>query len=127
VSKRSIYRWLKAYLDKGLVGLMTKRRIKQRTSAVLDEALLDYLARQKREDPAASIPELIKRAVQEGLIPHRKAVNRGTVWQALRRMGVKTGRGHPSKKRQCQRFAYAHRLEMVLCDGKHFRAGVSRA
>ena len=126
VSRRSIYRWLKAYRDKGLAGLMPKRRIKTVSSVVLDEALLDYLAGQKREDPAASIPELIKRAELEGLIPNPKTVHRDTVWRALKRMGVDTRRGHTPKKHQGRRFAYAHRMDMVLCDGKHFRVGADR-
>jgi transposase InsO family protein len=127
VSRRSIYRWLKAYGNMGLNGLRSKRRARQKISVVLDEDLLDYFAREKRGDPAASIPELIKRAVLKGLIPHRGAVKRGTVWRALRRMGVETKRGDAPKKGRCRRFAYAHRLDMVLCDGKHFRAGASRA
>jgi transposase InsO family protein len=28
--------------------------------------------------------------------------------------------------RDCRRFAYPHRMQMVLCDGKHFRAGAAR-
>ena len=126
VGRRSIYRWLKAYHEMGLEGLMPKRRIKTATSVVLDEALLDYLAAQKREDPAASIPELIKRARLAGLIPNPESVHRDTVWRALKRMGVDTRRSHTPKELRCRRFAYAHRMDMVLCDGKHFRVGPGR-
>lgn len=126
VSQRSIYRWLKAYAEHGLPGLMGKRRLKTATSEVLERRLLDYLVTQKREDPAASIPELIKRARRKGLIKPGQSVDRSTVWRALKRMGVSTKRGRAPKKGKCRRFAFAHRMDMVLCDGKHFRVGVNR-
>ena len=127
VSQRSVYRWLKAYREEGLEGLKPKNRARVESSVVLNEALLSYLASQKRQDPAASIPELLKRAKHQGLIGKGQAVDRSTVWRAMKRMGVNTRRCRVPKKNQCRRFAYAHRLDMVLCDGKHFRAGVKRS
>ncbi|MCP4935669.1 MAG: transposase family protein, partial [bacterium] len=45
----------------------------------------------------------------------------------MQRLGLNTRRRkYPNKLRDSRRFAYPHRLAMVLCDGKHFRAGESR-
>lgn len=125
VSERSIYRWVKAYERRGLDGLKPKPRAKTGSSVVLEAELLAYLKAQKAEDPHASIPELLKRAALEGLIETREAVDRSTVWRALRRMGVATKRTKVGKQTRCRRFAFPHRLDLVLCDGKHFRAGLT--
>jgi putative transposase len=93
---------------------------------VLSEALLDYFKAEKLADARASIPELIRRARVTGRIKADERVHRGTLWRALRHMGVPTGRIKTPKVRDCRRFAYAHRLDMVLCDGKHLRAGAGR-
>jgi len=125
VSVRSLYRWLKQYREHGLEGLAPKRR--KRSHWVLDETLLAYLEAQKDADPRASIPELMKRAQAHGLIDAATAPDRSTVYRALRRRGVRTTRAKTGKRAPARRFSYHHRMEMVLCDGKHFRAGVHRA
>ncbi len=125
VSVRSLYRWLKQYREHGLEGLQPKRR--KTAHRVLDEELLAYLEAQKEADPRGSIPELMARARAHGLIDAATAPDRTTVYRALRRRGVRTTRGKMGKRAVARRFAYHHRMEMVLCDGKHFRAGVTRA
>jgi len=86
VSTRSIYRWLRGYKKQGLDGLATCPRSRTGSSMVLSRNLLDYIQQKKEEDPKASIPELIKRAVLAGLIKNRQAVSRTTVWRAMKRM-----------------------------------------
>ena len=66
------------------------------------------------------------RASATGRITSDERIDRTTVWRALKRLGVPTRRVRSPKVRDCRRFAYPHRLDMVLCDGKHFRAGVGR-
>ena len=125
VSERTIYRWLKLFEEHGLAGLQTAQR-KNRKPYALDSKLLAYLVGEKQGDPHASVPELLKRATQNGLLGHATKVDRSTVWRALKEAGVTTRRGRKSKKLACRRFAYPHRMNMVLCDGKHFRAGPER-
>jgi transposase InsO family protein len=125
VKKRSIYRWLKAYKDHGFDGLIPKPRQKTEDSTVLSRCLLDFLVEQKKDDPLVSIPELIKRGKILGHIMPGDTVNRVTVWRALNRMGIDTSHRKSRKNRDSRRFAFAHRMDMVLCDGKHFRAGVN--
>lgn len=128
VSVRTIYRWCSDFERHGFPGLQPTSRTRIERSLVLPERLLDYLVEQKERDPRASIPELIRRARQQGIISFDAPIERTTVYRTLKRMGVYVGRRkkrHPY--RDTRRFAYAHRMEMMLCDGKHFRAGRARA
>ena len=126
VSKRSIYRWLKAWEKHGFEGLLPAERLQTQSSVVLNEALLDFFCEQKGEDPKVSIPELIRRAQLCGMIRPEESINRITVWRALNRRGIITSHRKSAKKRDARRFAYPHRMDMVICDGKQFRAGPGR-
>jgi putative transposase len=120
VSARSIYRWLKLYERKGIKGLRRRHRSRACVSVVLSEKQLEFIKENKESDPRASIPELIKRARHEGV---DTGMNRSNVWRALKRMGLETRRRRQSKSTHQRRFGYSQPLDMVLCDGKHFRAG----
>ncbi len=91
-------------------------------SHVLAPALVTFLAAEKRADGRASIPELLRRAVVAGLLATTEDADRTTVWRAFRRLGLRTqtGKAPPPDQR---RFAKESRMQIVLCDGKHFRAG----
>jgi len=126
VSVRTLQRWRAAYAAGGLEALEPKSRRQTDTSVVLSEALLSFLKTEKERDPRASVPELIRRAQARGIIPADLPVDRTTVWRACRRMGLAT-RARPSKREgDMRRWIYAHRMQCVLCDGKHFRAGAAR-
>ena len=124
VSTRTLYRWLSDFEQGGPDALMPATR--KGGPVVLSRELLDFFRDQKQADPRTSVPELIRRAGATGRIAADQKIERTTVWRALRHMGVPTNRVKSPKVRDCRRFAYPHRLDMVLCDGKHFRAGVGR-
>lgn len=127
VSRRTLYRWLKAFEAQGFNGLVPAMRRQKSGSTVLEPAWLDFFSEQKNLDPITSIPEMIRRARELGLITAEERIDRTTVWRTLKRMEVSTTRRRSTKKdRDKRRFAYPHRLDMVLCDGKHFRAGAAR-
>ena len=133
ISRRTVYRWVEAF-EKAEAGqsdvleaLERKARAKSPSSVVLKQKLLDYLAEEKKADPGASVPELITRAREQGHLSPGEKVCRSTVHRALRRMGISLSRRKGGAARDCRRYSFAHRLECVLCDGKHFRAGVKRA
>jgi putative transposase len=126
VSQRSIYRWLAAYESQGFAGLLPAARAHIEDSVVLPRPLIDFFKNQKTADPWASVPELIRRAAVTGLITPDQLINRVTVWRTLKRLGLDTARSKKPVDRDCRRFAYPHRMQMVLCDGKHFRAGAAR-
>lgn len=123
---RSIYRWL-ADLDREGAGGIETKQPKRLVSVVLPEALLAFLAHEKAEDRYASVPELIRRARERGVIGPLDAVDRSTIWRACGRMGLPLRRVPAKHEADMRRFAYPHRMMMVLADGKHFRAGVRRA
>ena len=126
VSPRTIQRWRRAYAEGGLAALEPQGRTRTTTSLALSEALVAFLRTEKKTDPRASVPELLRRARARGIVPEDLAVDRTTVWRACRRMGLVT-RARPSKREgDMRRWQYPHRMQCVLCDGKHFRAGGTR-
>jgi transposase InsO family protein len=127
VSVRTLYRWLAAYRQHGLPDLEPKTRETSEGSTVLAPDFLAFAADQKDQDPRASIPEIIRRARELGILEPLQHVDRTTVYRALQRKGVSVKRRRGAAERDARRFAYPHRLQMVLADGKHFRAGVNRA
>jgi len=126
VARRSVYRWLKRFEGGVLSALEDQSRRRERPSFALSDELCGFLRIEHETDPYASVPELIERARFLGFLDANEAVCRTTVWRACRRMGLDVGRRRRLRERDARRFAYAHRMQMILCDGKHFRAGEKR-
>ncbi|RLB45241.1 MAG: hypothetical protein DRJ42_30370 [Deltaproteobacteria bacterium] len=126
VGTRTLFRWLAAYDAEGLSGLVRKTREGTKSSAVLPEELLLFAKAEKKDDPRASVPELIKRARALGVVREGTRIDRTTLYRALLRMGVETKRPKTSAGGDQRRFAWPHRMQMLLADGKHFRAGAKR-
>ena len=126
-SRRTILRWVDSFDEKGFDGLRDAARQHCESSVVLKPDFLAYLDRQKTTDPAASIPELMRRARLAGVLHPSEAVNRTTVWRALKRMDVSTRRLREAEVKDTRRFAYDQRMQMVLVDFKRFRVGPTRA
>jgi transposase InsO family protein len=128
VATRTVYRWLSAYRSGGIEELrLQSRRTRRPAAEVLSEKLITFCIEQKRKDRRASIPELIRRARELGIVEADRPIDRTTVYRALERRGVDLRRRKTSKRHDARRFAYPHRMDMVLSDGKHFRAGASRS
>jgi len=126
VSVRTLQRWRAAYLAGNFAALEPRSRPRTETSLALSEALIGFLRTEKQGDPRASVPELLRRAEQQGIIGSALSVDRTTVWRACRRIGLPT-RARPSKREgDMRRWRYPHRMQCVLADGKHFRAGAGR-
>lgn len=126
VFRRSVYRWLSAYRECEMAGLEPVGRPKTASSEVLSEDLLAFLRSEKKEDRDVSIPEIIRRARQRGIVKPDEAVDRVTAYRAAVRMQVPVTRRTKLRDTDMRPFAYPHRLQMVLADGKHFRAGAQR-
>lgn len=126
VSERSLRRWVALYQSQGDQGLRPKPRQNAAGPVALDGELVDFLVAEKRADLCASIPELLRRARTEGVVSPGERVSRSTVYRTLLRMGVPLARRRRAADRDSRSYEYPHRLDMVLCDGKHFRAGASR-
>lgn len=126
ISERSLYRWLAAFRKGGVLGLEPKGREATSPSSVLHDDLIGFLVAEKRRDPRASVPELIRRARALGIVKPGQPVQRSTVYRTCKRLGLPLARSKRAKDRDARRFAYPHRMDMVLCDGKYFRAGERR-
>lgn len=125
LSVRTIYRWFAAFRE-GVSGLEPKKRERVADSSVLSKTMVQYVKAQKQLDPEASVPEVIRRAEANGVVDSIEDVSRTTVWRACKRMDLPVRRGRKSAERDQRRFAYPHRMMMVIGDGKYFRAGDSR-
>jgi len=125
IAERTVYRWLAAFSKKGVDGLRPAARAHIDGSLVLPDGFLEFLEEQKAADPRVSIPEVIERAKLLGKL--KGEADRVTAWRAAKRRKVSTRRLRGAVERDARRFAYPHRMQMVLCDGKHFRAGATRA
>jgi transposase len=126
VSVRTIQRWRAAYARGGVVALEPASRRRTRTSVALSHSLVAFLQAEKQRDPRASVPELLRRARVRGIVPEDLPLDRTTAWRACRRMGLPT-RHRPSKREaDTRRWRYPHRMQCVLADAKHFRAGAGR-
>jgi len=126
VTLRTLQRWRTAYAQGNLLGLEPKSRRRTETSVALPEALIAFFRAEKQRDPRASVPELLRRAEVRNVIENAQAIDRSTAWRACKRMDLPT-RMRPSKREgDMRRWRYPHRMQCVLCDGKHFRAGAAR-
>lgn len=124
VRLRTLYRWLAAYQQDGVSGLEPATRSVAFTA--LSAAFLAFLSNEKTTDPSASIPEIIRRARQQQVLTADETVSRVTVYRAADRLGLPLTRRASKRDTDMRRFAYPHRMRMVLVDGKHFRAGHAR-
>jgi transposase InsO family protein len=127
VGARTLYRWLALFEEQGLRGLVPKKREGKEASFVLSAELLFFAKKEKEDDPRASIPEILRRARSLSLIGPETRIDRTTLYRALLRMGVDARRPKVRKDRDTRRFAWPCRMQMVLADGKHFRAGPNHA
>ncbi len=127
VSARSIYRWLEAFNDQGIAGLENRaRQAGGEISSVLPTRFIQFAVKEKLADPRVSIPEIIRRTRQHGILKPQDLIDRTTVYRTLKKLGVSVAHRRKQGDRDSRRFAYAHRMDMVLSDGKHFRAGAAR-
>ncbi|RKY52334.1 MAG: hypothetical protein DRP93_08310 [Candidatus Neomarinimicrobiota bacterium] len=121
---RSIWRWLGQWEKVGLEGLFSAPRA--RRDSCLPEDFLSFLKQSKEDDPKIAIPEIIRLAIVKGIIDEERQMNRTTVWRECRRIGLPTLRRDPSKRTRQRPWAFMHRMQCIMADGKFFRAGARR-
>ena len=68
----------------------------------------------------------MRRARERGIVPVDQKIDRTSVWRACRRLGLPTRRRPHKREADTRRWRYAERMQCVLADGKHFRAGAAR-
>ena len=126
ISVRTLQRWRAAWASGNIAALEPQQRIRTTTSLALSAELVTFLHTEKQRDARASVPELVRRARERGIIPVDVRIDRTTVWRACRRMGLPTRQRPHKHEADTRRWRYAERMQCVLADGKHFRAGAAR-
>ncbi len=126
ISVRTLQRWRAAWASGRLAALEPQPRTRTETSLALSPQLVTFLRTEKQRDVRASVPELVRRARERGIIPVDAKIDRTTVWRACRRMGLPTRQRPHKHEADTRRWRYAERMQCVLADGKHFRAGAAR-
>ena len=125
-SPRTLYRWVAAYKTGGFESLADRSRISEKPAQVLSGQFIDFLKREKEADHHASIPEVIRRAREEGIVDESSLPARSSVYRAAKKLNLPIFAKKGVEKKDMRRFAYKHRMQMVLNDGKHFRVGITR-
>lgn len=123
VSERTLYRWHAAFVRGGAAAL--EPLPPARLATAIPGNLVAFIRIEKGSDPEATLPELLKRARHLGVLREDQKVDRSTLWRTCRRLGIALTRRRRLADSDMRRFAYPHRMMMVLCDGKRFRAGAS--
>jgi len=81
VSMRTIYRWLAAFDQRDLARLEPDSRQRTTTSVVLPRPLLNFVAAEKKADIRASLPEILRRAREVGVIGEAERIDRSTLYR----------------------------------------------
>ncbi|MHB1951865.1 MAG: transposase family protein [Acidiferrobacteraceae bacterium] len=126
LTRRSLYRWVATFKSGGLEALADTPRTMKEPTRILSSEFIDFLTKEKTADKDASLPEVIRRAVQSGVIQEDEAISRSTVWRAAVKLNLPLFTDKGFLKDDKRRFAYPHRMQMVITDGKKFRAGIGR-
>ncbi len=125
VSPRTLYRWVAAYRKAGIDGIEPAGRRRTDSSVALDANLVRFMQAERQIDRDASVPELVRRARELGVVRRHERVSRCTAWRTLRRLGLPTTR-RKVRKHDSRRFQYAERMQLSISDFVHFRAGARR-
>ena len=90
VSRSTILSWLRAYEKSGrrLQSLTPNERSDKGKARALDEETASLLLTLKREQPALSLPVLMKEARKRGVLRERPRVSYGCVYRLFKREGV---------------------------------------
>jgi transposase InsO family protein len=120
VTERTLYRWLKRYENEGENLFKIKRQYDKYSH--INEKTIKEFSRLKEKDEYLSIPEAINILERKELIK-KGTLSRSTAWRIAKDHNLPLHLKDQVTKSKKMRFEYAHRLDMVICDGKHFRAG----
>ena len=126
VTARTVYRWVRQYDRQGFAGLHDKVIVQANPSRVLSEDFMAYMRQEKEKNPLVGIPQIIRRARIAGKLTADEKVCRTTAYRVAKRMNLPLPNERYPKKGDKRPFAYPHRMQMTLVDGKFFYVGPTR-
>ena len=110
IGVRTLQRWRAAWTSGKLAALEPRQRTRTTTSQALSVELVAFLRTEKRCDPRASAPELVRRARERGIVPADQKIDRTSVWRACRRLGLPTRQRPHKREGDTRRWQYAERM-----------------
>lgn len=119
VTVETLRHWLKDYRRGGFDALLPKGRADRGRSRALPQAVADALTSLKDEQPALSIPQLIRAVRDSGAVPEAQALPPSTVHRLLSRAGLMHKEPVEASGKDRRAFAFAHAGELWMSDVMH--------
>jgi putative transposase len=119
VAPETLRHWLKDYRRGGFDALLPKGRADHGRSRALPQAVADALLSLKDEQPALSIPQLIRAVRESGTAPESLALPLSTVHRLLSRAGLMHKSAPEASTQDRRRFAFAYAGELWMSDVMH--------
>lgn len=119
VAPETLRHWLKDYRRGGFDALLPKGRADRGCSRALPQAVADALLSLKDEQPALSIPQLIRALRDAGIAPASVALAHSTVHRLLSRAGLMHQAPAAASSKDRRAFAFAHAGECWMSDVMH--------
>lgn len=124
VTLETLRHWLRKYRRGGFDALLPRARADRGRSRTLPQAVADALITLKEEQPALSIPQLIRTVREADTVPAAFHLPASTVHRLLSRAGLMHKQTQEPNAQDRRRFAFAHAGELWMSDVMH---GVSVA
>ena len=119
VAPETLRHWLKDYRRGGFTALLPKGRADRGRSRALPQAVADALMSLKDEQPALSIPQLIRAVRDSGVASASQALAPATVHRLLSRAGLMHKAPLDASSKDRRAFAFAHAGELWMSDVMH--------
>ena len=116
VAPETLRHWLKDYRRGGFDALLPKGRADRGRPRALAQAVADALMSLKEEQPALSIPQLIRAVRESGAVAESVALPPSTVHRLLSRAGLMHKEPAEAAAQERRRFAFAHAGELWMSD-----------
>jgi transposase InsO family protein len=119
VSPETLRHWIKDYRRGGFDALLPKGRADRGRPRAIPQAVADALLSLKDEQPALSIPQLIRAVQQSGAAPESLTLPPSTVHRLLSRAGLMHKTVPDASHQDRRRFAFAHAGQLWMSDVMH--------
>lgn len=119
VAPETLRHWLKDYRRGGFDALLPKGRADRGRSRALPQAVADALTSLKDEQPALSIPQLIRAVRESGAAPASLPLPLSTVHRLLSHAGLMHKEPAEASAQDRRRFAFTHAGQLWMSDVMH--------